>query len=293
MSLRDKLKGTGVAIVTPFKNQEIDYASLGNLIENLIENNVEYIVTMGTTGESPTLTAKEKIELADFTLKKINKRVPCVIGVATNNTNAVLASMDTFDLSAFDALLSTSPYYNKPSQEGIYRHYKAIAEHSPIPVLIYNVPSRTGSNVLPETVLRLANDCEMIGGIKEATGNLVQAMHILRKRPDNFLVVSGDDHVAMPLIASGGDGVISVIANCFPKDFAELIRAALANNFATAQQLQYQLLPAIDLLFAENNPAGVKCFLAEQGIIANELRLPNVPISEKFRKEIQQFINEY
>lgn len=293
MSLRVKLRGTGVAIVTPFKNHEVDYVSLGNLIENIITNGVEYIVTMGTTGEVPTLTKDEKRKIAGFTLEKINGRVPAVIGIGGYNTQEVINTMDELNLEAFDAILSTSPYYNKPSQEGIYQHYKAIAARSPKPVILYNVPGRTGRNISAETTLRLANDFTTIAGIKEASGDMVQGMHILKNRPKDFLFVSGDDHIALPLIACGADGVISVIANSHPRDFSDLIRAALQFDFEKAQQLQYKLLEAIDLLFVENNPAGVKYFLAEMGLIANELRLPNVPLSPNYQQKIKAFMSSY
>lgn len=282
-----------MAIVTPFKNHEVDFEALGRLIDHLVSNGIEYIVSMGTTGEVPTLTKDEKRKIAAFTIEKVNGRVPCVIGIGGYNTKEVIETINDLDVEPFDAILSTSPYYNKPSQEGIYQHYKAISENSLKPVVIYNVPGRTGKNITAETTLRLAYDCEKIAGIKEASGDMVQGMHILRKRPDSFLFVSGDDHIALPLIACGGDGVISVIANSHPKDFSDLIRAALQYDFKKAQQLQYKLLEAIDLLFVENNPAGVKCFLAEMGLIKNELRLPNVPISESFHQKIKVFMKNY
>lgn len=291
MSIRNQLKGTGVAIITPFRNQAVDYDALEKLIGYIIQNKVEYIVTLGTTGETPTLTKEEKKEIASFTLKKANKRVPVVIGIGGNNTHEILESVTKDDLSGFTAILSSSPYYNKPSQQGIYEHYKAIADHSPLPVILYNVPGRTSSNITADTTLRLANDCEKIAGIKEASGNMVQCMHILEKRPADFLMVSGDDHITLPLIACGADGVISVIANSHPKDFSELVRYALAQNFEKASALQYKLLNAMDLLFVENNPAGVKCFLAEMGFIQNELRLPLTPLSRAYHEQIKMFIS--
>lgn len=291
MSLRETLKGTGVAIVTPFKNHDVDYEALERLINFHISNGVEYIVSLGTTGEVPVLSKQEKKQISRFTVEKINKRVPCVIGIGGNNTSDIIDSLDDIDL--FDAVLSVSPYYNKPSQEGIYQHYKAIGTHSPKPVILYNVPGRTGSNITAQTTSRLANDVEKIAGIKEASGNMVQGMHILKNRPKDFLVVSGDDHIALPLIACGADGVISVIANCFPKDFSDLIRYALKGEFDKAQPLQYKLIEAIDLLFVENNPAGVKCFLAEMGYISNELRLPNAPLGNVFHQRIQSFLKDY
>ena len=293
MSLRNELKGTGVAIITPFsKNGEVDYAALSSLINLVISNGVEYIVALGTTGETPTLSKKERNEIIDFCLTTINRRTPLVVGVGGNNTTAVLEEIASIDTSGIKAILSASPYYNKPSQEGIYQHYKALAAESPCPVILYNVPARTGSNISAETTIRLAHDCENIAGIKEASGNMVQCMHILRKRPEDFMVVSGDDHLALPLIACGMDGVISVAANCFPRDFSNLIRFALAGDFAKAQFLQYKLLPGLDLLFAENNPAGVKAFLYEMELIQNELRLPLVPLSEALQNEVKKFITQ-
>ncbi len=292
MSIINQLKGTGVAIVTPFKNQQVDYQALETLVEYIIANKVEYIVTLGTTGETPTLSKEEKKEISKFTLQKVNKRVPVVIGIGGNNTADILHSITHDDLSGFAAILSASPYYSKPSQQGIYEHYKAIGEHSPLPVILYNVPGRTSSNITAETTLRLANEVEKIAGIKEASGNMVQCMHILEKRPKDFLFVSGDDHITLPLIACGSDGVISVIANCFPKDFSDLVRLSLSHDFANAQKLQNKLLRAMDLLFVENNPAGVKCFLAEMGLIENELRLPLVPLSKTYHEQVKAYLNQ-
>ena len=205
----------------------------------------------------------------------------------------MLSSLELFPLDKASAVLSSSPNYNKPSQEGIFQHYKKFSEACPKPVILYNVPGRTGSNITAETTLRLAHECENIAGIKEASGNMVQCMHILKDRPEDFLVVSGDDHIALPLIACGMDGVISVAANCFPKDFSELIRLSLSLNFPEAVKLQYKLLNGIDLLFAENNPAGVKCFLAEMGMIENVLRLPLVPLSSPVHQKVKEFISKF
>jgi len=293
MSLKNKLKGTGVAIITPFKiDAEVDYDALGKLIDFIIGNGVEYMVTLGTTGETPTLSKKEKQEIVRFTLEKINNRVPVVVGIGGNNTGDVIANLSDFPLEKITAVLSTSPYYNKPSQEGIFQHYQALSEASPIPVILYNVPGRTGSNISAETTIRLAKECKNIAGIKEASGNMIQCMHILKNKPADFLVVSGDDHVALPLIACGMDGVISVAANCFPKDFSELIRLALRNDFANAAKLQYKLLEGYDLLFVENNPAGVKAFLHEMKFIENKLRLPLVPLSASIHQKVKDFMSK-
>lgn len=294
MSLRNTLRGTGVAIITPFKkNKDIDWDALGKLIDHQIDSRVEYIVTLGTTGETPTLSKTEKQEIVGYTVEYVRDRVPVVMGIGGNHTAEVIENFSLFPMEKITAILSTSPYYNKPSQEGIYQHYKALSEASIKPIILYNVPGRTSSNISAETTLRLAKNCDKIQGIKEASGNMIQCMHILRNRPKDFLIVSGDDHVALPLIACGTDGVISVVANCFAKDFSELIRHALANNFAQAQKLQYQLLEALDLLFVENNPAGVKCFLTEMGMIENELRLPIVPLSDVYHQKIKSFLKNY
>ena len=293
MSLRKTLSGTGVALVTPFdSNEAIDYDALGKLIDFNIDNGVEYVITLGTTGETPTLTKQEKLDIVNFTYDKVNGRVPVVVGIGGNNTKEVIENLKNFPLEKATAVLSASPYYNKPSQEGIYLHYKALAAASPKPIILYNVPGRTGSNMTAETTLRLAKE-KNIAGMKEASGNMVQCMHILRDRPEDFLLVSGDDHVAMPLIACGMDGVISVAANCFPKDFSEMIRLSLKGDFAAARKLHYRLLEAYDLLFVENNPAGVKGFMYEQGLIENVLRLPVTPLSEATQNKVKAFLAKY
>ena len=291
MSLINTLSGTGVAIVTPFKkNTDVDFDALSKLIDYIIDNGVEYIVTLGTTGETPTLSKKERAEVASFTSQKINGRVPLVVGIGGNNTREVIDQSSNFDLKNVTAILSSSPSYNKPSQEGIFQHYKALSEAASLPVIIYNVPGRTGSNISAETTIRLAKECENIQGIKEASGNMIQGMYLLKNRPADFLVVSGDDHISLPLIACGANGVISVAANSFPKDFSDMVRFALKNDFAKAQALHYKLLPAYDLLFVENNPAGVKAFLHELKLIENELRLPLVPLSSTFHEKVKNFL---
>lgn len=293
MHLRTQLQGTGVAIITPFKaSMEVDFDALGKLIDFIIANGVEYIVTLGTTGESPTIDTEEKFDIINYTYEKVNGRVPVVIGIGGNNTKEVMENLQSYPLEKATAILSASPYYNKPSQEGIFQHYKNIADASPKPVILYNVPGRTGSNILAETTLRLAKEVENIAGIKEASGNMVQCMHILKDRPDNFLVVSGDDHLTLPLIACGMDGVISVAANCFPKDFSEMVRLSLKGSFAAARPLHYKCLEGNDLLFAENNPAGVKAFLYELGLIENVLRLPVVPLSSAIHQKVKAYLNK-
>lgn len=291
MSLRTTLRGTGVAIVTPFnKAGEIDYHALGTLINFLIENQVEYIVTQGTTGETPTLDKQEKLELLEFTKKQVASRVPLVVGIGGNNTREVCRNLEQFPLDGLTAVLSAAPYYNKPSQEGIFQHYKAIAAASPLPVILYNVPGRTGRNMEVSTTLRLAHEVPNIAGIKEAGNSIPQCMQLLRDRPDHFLIVSGDDDLVLPELAAGIDGVISVAANCFPKAFAEMVRAGLAGDFKAANALNFPLMEAYHLLFAENNPAGVKAFLFELGLIENELRLPLVPLSEGVHARIRTYL---
>lgn len=293
MSLRMQLQGTGVAIITPFKSgMEVDFDALGKVIDFIIENGVEYIVTLGTTGETPTLETQEKIDIINYTCEKVHNRVPVVVGVGGNNTKEVMENLQSYPLEKATAVLSASPYYNKPSQEGIFQHYKNLAAASPKPLLLYNVPGRTGSNIAAETTLRLAKEVKNIAGIKEASGNMVQCMHILRDRPQDFLVVSGDDHLTLPLIACGMDGVISVAANCFPKDFSEMVRYCLTGDFALARPLHNKCLEGNDLLFAENNPAGVKAFLYELGLIENVLRLPVVPLSNSVHQKVKDYINK-
>ncbi|MBK9486159.1 MAG: 4-hydroxy-tetrahydrodipicolinate synthase [Chitinophagaceae bacterium] len=291
MSLRTQLQGTGVAIITPFKaTMEVDFDALGKLIDFIIEGGIDYIITLGTTGETPTLDTEEQFDIINYTLEKVHDRVPVVVGVGGNNTKEVMENLQSYPLEKAAAVLCASPYYNKPSQEGIFQHYKNLAVASPKPVILYNVPGRTGSNMTAETTLRLAKEVENIAGIKEASGNMVQCMHILRDRPGDFLVVSGDDHITLPLIACGMDGVISVVANCFPKDFSDMVRYSLQGDFGAARPLHYKCLEGNDLLFAENNPAGVKAFLFELGLIENILRLPLVPLSDAVHQKVKTYL---
>ena len=293
MSLRNILKGTGVAVVTPFaKNGAVDYDALGKLLDYIIGNNVEYIVTLGTTGETPVLTTKEKIDIIQATYAHVNGRVPVVVGIGGNNTHEVLEQIKVLPLKDATAILSASPYYNKPSQEGIFQHYRAIAEKSPKPVLLYNVPSRTGRNMEAATTLRLATEVHNIAGIKEASGDMAQCMAILKDAPPQFLVVSGDDALALPQLACGMDGVISVAANSFPKQFSDMVRLCLSGNFASAKKINDTLIDAFHLMFAENNPAGVKAFLAEMGIMQNTLRLPNVPLNGTLHQQVKKYLQK-
>lgn len=291
MSLRDVLKGTGVALVTPFqKDGSVDFKRLEQLLDFVIKGGVEYLVVLGTTGETPVLSKDEKTEIIRFVFHKNESRVPVVIGVGGNDTAAVIKELETLPIENAAAILSASPYYNKPSQEGIYQHYKAIAGATAKPIILYNVPGRTGSNIAAATTVRLANDVSNINGIKEASGNMAQCMQILRDKPQDFMVVSGDDNLAMAQIACGMDGVISVAANCFPKDFSNMIRASLDGDFVSAKALNDKMLQGYDLLFAENNPAGVKAFLAELGIIENNLRLPLVPLSASVHSQVKTYL---
>ena len=284
------LSGLGVALVTPFaKDFSVDYTALERLIDYVIKSRVNYIVTLGTTGETATLNEYEKLAILNFTYEKVNGRVPVVVGIGDNCTDEVIETIKTWPLDKAAAILSVSPYYNKPSQEGIYQHFAAIARSTTKNIIIYNVPGRTASNISWQTTVRLANDCKNIIGTKEASGNMEQCLHLAKYRPKGFLLISGDDHIALPLIAAGFDGVISVAANCFAADFSRLVHYALEGNFAEANHFLHKLLEGIDLLFAENNPAGVKAFLAEMGFIENVLRLPLVPLSEHWMEKVKAF----
>lgn len=292
MSLRKKLQGTGVAIVTPFKaNEDIDFTALGKLIDFNISNGIEYIVSLGTTGETPTLSKEEKFDIINFTFEAVNNRVPVVVGIGGNNTKEVTKDLETYPLDKAIAVLSASPYYNKPSQEGIYQHYKALAAASSKPIILYNVPGRTGRNMEAATTIRLANEVANVGGIKEASNSIPQCMQILRDRPNDFLVVSGDDDLVMPELACGIDGVISVAANCFPKEFGDMVRLGLKQDFVAAKKINDTLVEAYNLLFTENNPAGVKAFLHELGLIENILRLPMVPLSKGVHQQVKNYLS--
>lgn len=293
MSLRDTLKGTGVAIVTPFDQKgAVDFNALDRLIEFLIGGDIDYLVSLGTTGEAPALSRKEKIAVIEFTYEKVANRIPVVVGIGGNNTRELTADLESYPLQDAVAVLSASPYYNKPSQEGIFQHYKVLAAASPKPILLYNVPARTGRNIAAGTTIRLANEVGNIAGIKEASGDMVQCMQILRDRPSDFLVVSGDDALALPQIACGMDGVISVAANCFPREFSRLVRLCLGGDFATAKIVNDSLMAAYDILFTENNPAGAKAFLARKGLIENILRLPNVPLSKEVYSRVGEYLSQ-
>lgn len=276
-----KLSGTGVAIVTPFQGQTIDYSALGRQIDYVINGGVDYIVSLGTTGEAVTLSKEECRAVFDFTIEKVKGRVPLVAGLfGSNYTEKLVAAIEEYDFTGFDAIMSSSPAYNKPPQEGIYQHYMAIERVSPLPIIIYNVPGRTGSNVEPETILRLAHASKKFVAIKDASGDLTQGMKIIKERPEEFLVLSGDDPTALSLMANGGDGVISVIANAFPEHFSSMTRAALNGDFKTAAKLNLDLLDLHHWLYLEGNPTGVKAALEMKGLCTRDVRIPLVPLSQ-------------
>jgi len=290
--IRSKLRGTGVALVTPFtKSGDIDYPGLEKLINHCISGGVEYVVSLGTTGESVTLSAEEKLDVLEFTIEKTAKRVPVVAGFGGNNTHYLIKhEIEKFHFKGVDALLSVSPAYNKPTQDGIYHHYKAVAAASPVPVLLYNVPGRTGSNMKAETTLRLANEVENIIGIKEASGDFGQCMQIVKNKPKDFLVISGDDNITLGLMAYGFDGVISVVGQAFPKIFTEMVRLCLKEDFAAARKLHYKLNDITDMLFADGNPAGIKAALEIVGVCEKHVRLPLVDISAGLRSKLEAAI---
>ena len=291
---RNKLKGTGVAIVTPFhKDGSIDFRSLGKVVEHIIKGGCEYIVALGTTGESVTLNKDEKAAIISYIVQLVDERVPVIVGIGGNNTRDILNCFSTYDFDGISAILSVSPYYNKPNQRGIYAHYKALAEASPLPLILYNVPGRTSANITADTTLKLARDFKNIIAIKEASGNLEQVMKIIKNKPKDFLVISGDDLITLPIIACGGDGVISVVANAYPKDFSEMTRQALAGNFSSAQKLHYKLTDVIEQMFADGNPAGVKTFLELLKLCSSTVRLPLVKVNKKTNKRIVDLQKAY
>lgn len=288
-----KFKGSGVAIVTPFKNDSsIDFSALGRVVEHIIQGGINYIVVLGTTGESVTLSKEEKQAVISFVLETVNERVPIVVGIGGCNTQEVINSIRHTDLNGVDAILSVAPYYNKPTQRGLFQHFKTIATFSPVPVLMYNVPGRTGCNISSDTTIELANECTNIIGIKEASGDLGQVMRILKGKPENFSVISGDDMLTIPIIAAGGVGVISVLGNAFPSATSELVNHALRNNYKSAREIQYKYIELTELLFAEGNPAGVKAMLSILNKSQNFLRLPLVPVSRSTYSKIQKAIEE-
>jgi dihydrodipicolinate synthase len=288
-----KFSGTGVAIITPFKTDySVDYAALERVTEHCIKGKVNYIVVLGTTGESVTLTKSEKLEVISTVVKATSKRVPVVIGIGGNNTMDVLDGLTSTNLSNIDGILSVVPYYNKPNQQGLYEHYKAIAQASTLPVIMYNVPGRTGVNMNADTTIKLATEFKNLVAIKEASGNMTQIMEILRDKPEGFSVISGDDALTLPLISLGASGVISVVANALPKDFSTMVEEALGGNYQLAKKIHFSLLEIIGALFTEGNPAGVKAIMHEMKLIENVVRLPLTPVSDKHYQKLQSLLSK-
>ncbi|NDV47536.1 4-hydroxy-tetrahydrodipicolinate synthase [Paludibacter sp. 221] len=291
--ITNKLTGMGVALITPFKEDEsIDFEALARLVEHQIKNGTDYLVVCGTTAETPTLTEEEKDEVTHFIINCVAGRCPIVLGVGGNNTKAIVNKLQTEDFAGVDAILSVTPYYNKPSQEGLYQHYAAISKASPLPIVLYNVPGRTGINMTAETTIRLAKDFSNICAIKEASGNFTQIDDIIKNKPTDFLVISGDDGITFPLITLGACGVISVIGNAFPREFSRMVRLALQGDYDNARQIHHYFTELFQLLFVEGNPAGVKSMLAVMGFIKNKLRLPLVPNTIKTYEKIRIVLDE-
>lgn len=291
MSLREKFRGTGIAIVTPFnEDASIDWKSFEQLIEFWINGRVEYLVVLGTTGESATIHGAEKQEVFSFVAKQVNGRLPLVAGIGGNDTTEVIHGFKNFNLTGYDAILSVSPYYNKPNQEGIYQHYKALNSATPLPIIMYNVPSRTGQSVSAETQLRIAHDLKNIFATKEASGNFELIHQILKNKPDDFMVISGDDPITLNMIAAGAEGLISVVANAYPEEYSEMVRLCLDQKFEEANPIHLKYLDIIASMFAEGSPSGVKAYLNEMGLCQNTFRLPVWKVSEKHYEKIRELI---
>jgi 4-hydroxy-tetrahydrodipicolinate synthase len=285
------LIGTGVALVTPFKEDfSVDTEALKSIVNFSVDGGIEYLVILGTTAENATLSPEEKELVIKTVIEANNGRLPLVLGVGGNDTRKIVEELKTRDFSPFVAILSVSPFYNKPTQEGIYQHFKAVSEASPVPVIIYNVPGRTASNMLPSTVFRLANDFKNIVAIKEAAGDMAQALQLLKNKPKDFLVISGDDMIALPMVLAGGSGVISVIGQGFPKQFSEMIRLGLNRKVDDAYKLHYLLMDCIDMIFEQGNPAGIKQVFQSLGITENFVRLPLVKVDESLSNRISEFV---
>lgn len=293
MSLRKKFTGTGIAIVTPFhEDGAIDWSSFEKLIEFWIRGKVEYLVVLGTTGESATIHGEEKQKVFSFVSEKTKGRLPLVAGIGGNDTNEVVHGFKSFDLSGYDAILSVSPYYNKPNQEGIYQHYKALNEATPLPIIMYNVPSRTGMNVTADTQLRIAHDLKNIFATKEASGDFNLINQVIKNKPDDFVVISGDDPITLQMIAAGAEGLISVVANAYPEEYSEMVRLCLKGDFEKAKPLHYKYIDIIASMFAEGSPSGVKAYLSEMGLCKNTVRLPVWPVSEKHHLKIKELMKK-
>ena len=293
MNLREKFSGTGIAIVTPFNaDGSIDWTSYSKLINFWIHGQVEYLVVLGTTGESATVHGDEKQQVFSFVKEEVAGRKPIVAGIGGYDTKEVTDAFRSFDLSGYDAILSVSPYYNKPNQEGIFQHYKVLDAASPLPIIMYNVPGRTGQNMTAETQLRIAKECPKIFATKEASGNFDQIHHIIKNKPKDFMVISGDDGITLPMIACGADGVISVVANAYPLEFSNMVRLALQGNYNDARILHYEYTDIINSLFAEGSPSGVKAYLSEMGLCQNTFRQPVWPVSAKQMEKIRSLMKE-
>ena len=291
MSLREKFTGTGIAIVTPFHaDGTIDWKSFAKLIEFWIAGKVEYLVVLGTTGESATVHGDEKQQVFSFVNETVAGRIPLIAGIGGNDTKEVIEGFKKFDLKGYDAILSVSPYYNKPNQAGLFQHYKALSDATPLPIMMYNVPSRTGMNVTADTQLRIAHECKNIFATKEASGNFEQINQIIKYKPAEFMVVSGDDPVTLQMIAAGAEGLVSVVANAYPKDYSDMVRLCLAGKFSEAQQLHYRYTDIISSMFAEGSPSGVKAYLSEMGLCQNTFRLPVWPVSNAHHSKIKDLM---
>jgi 4-hydroxy-tetrahydrodipicolinate synthase len=291
--INNKLVGMGVALVTPFKTDDtIDFDALARIVEHQINSGTDYLVVCGTTAETPTLIEQEKEDITRFVVNCVAGRLPIVLGIGGNNTKAIVEKVVTTDLTGIDAILSVTPYYNKPSQEGIYQHYAAIAKVSSLPIVLYNVPGRTGVNMLSSTTLRLANEFKNICAIKEASGIFTQIDEIIKNKPEDFMVISGDDAITFPLITLGAVGVISVIGNAFPREFSRMVRLALQGDYDNARQIHHRFTELIELVFVEGNPAGVKSMLAVMGFLENKLRLPLVPNTILTFEKIRHVLNQ-
>ncbi|MCL2650377.1 MAG: 4-hydroxy-tetrahydrodipicolinate synthase [Candidatus Azobacteroides sp.] len=287
------LRGMGVALITPFKEDEsVDYNALMRLVDHQLQNGTDYLVVLGSTGETATLSAEEQSEITKLVVSRVKGQIPVVLGVGGNNTKAVVDKLKKDDYSGIDAILSVVPYYNKPSQEGIYRHFKVVAAATKLPVILYNVPSRTGTNMTAETTLRIARDCKNVVAVKEASGNITQMDDIIKNKPKNFEVISGDDGITFPLITLGAIGVISVIGNAFPKEFSRMVRLALAGDYANALTIHHRFTELFELLGVDGNPAGVKSMLSMMGYIENKLRLPLVPTRITTYEKIKNILSE-
>lgn len=291
MSLREQFRGTGIAIVTPFlEDGTIDWEAYKKLIQLWIENKVEYLVVLGTTGESATIHGEEKQAVFSFVKNEVAGRLPLVAGIGGNDTTEVIEGFKKFNLEGYSAILSVSPYYNKPNQEGLFQHYKALNAATPLPIIMYNVPGRTGMNVSAGTTIRIARECKNIFATKEASGNFEQVNQIIKYKPAEFMVISGDDPITLPMIAAGAEGLISVVANAYPKEYAEMVRLCMDGKFAEAQQLHYKYTDIIASMFTEGSPSGVKAYLSEMGLCKNTFRMPVWPVSDKHMEKIRELM---